>query len=371
MSLLGRGLDASVRSMVPVDYRFGMRQLDLKGSPSDIGREHGHVLASDIERYVTERLRLAGDGSWSGRRSGRDEILDVGGLTIEAHRRFSPDLFEEVEAMAEASGHSVAEMLVLGGFTDIVDVLRNPVGEDDCTAMLVPNSHADAAYLAQTWDMHDTARPFIALLRIDPDRGPASIVFTTAGCVGQMGLNEAGIGVGINNLTADQGVMGVTWPFVVRKALAQTSLDAALDIVANAPVAGGHNFLLMGPDGRGFNVEAMPGKSAVDELGARPIVHTNHCVHASTKALEAARPGSLTESSVARLERGQDLTRAGSLDVGKIWSILSDPAAICRRSEPPHHVESCGAIVLRPATREMWASDGIPVETTPERFAFE
>jgi isopenicillin-N N-acyltransferase-like protein len=72
-----------------------------------------------------------------------------------------------------------------------------------------------------------------------------------------MGMNEAGIGVGINNLTS-YGKAGVTWPFVVRKALEQTDLDDAVSAVLDADLAGGHNFLVMGPDGVGVNIEAMP-----------------------------------------------------------------------------------------------------------------
>ena len=57
-------------------------------------------------------------------------------------------------------------------------------------------------------------------------------------------MNQAGIAIGINNLTATNGRVGVTWPFVVRKALAQTSIDDALVVVLEAELAGAHNYLL-------------------------------------------------------------------------------------------------------------------------------
>jgi isopenicillin-N N-acyltransferase like protein len=332
-----------------------------------MGRAHGKELAADIGAYLVERMRLAGDGSWTGHRVTKEHILQQAEATVGPHQTYAASIHEEVEGMAEAAGVSVAEMILLGGFTDMVDLLRIPVPEDDCTAVLVPPSHADDGYLAQTWDMHDTAGRYIVLCRIEPDQGPAALVYTTAGCVGQMGMNEAGIAIGINNLNAEVGQVGVTWPYVVRKVLQQTDLEAAVGAIMEAAVAGGHNFLVMGPDGDGYDVETMPGKFVVDRLDSRPIVHTNHCLHASTRALEASRPGALTESSHARLRHASELVSEGGLDVDRLWAILSDEESICRRSEPPHHVESCGGIVMRPATRELWASAGIPADTVPQR----
>ena len=113
--------------------------------------------------------------------------------------------------------------MVVGGFTDLVDVVRARIGdapiEDDCTAVLNPANKV----LAQTWDMHASALDYVVFLKLDPVMGPAVVVQTTAGCLGQIGMNEAGIAIGINNLTA-YGKPGVTWPFVVRKVLQQTRL---------------------------------------------------------------------------------------------------------------------------------------------------
>jgi hypothetical protein len=45
-----------------------------------------------------------------------------------------------------------------------------------------------------------------------------------------------------------------------------------------------------------------------------------------------------------------------------------DPQAICQRSRPPYHLESSGAMVMRPATGELWAVWGLPSENEYERF---
>jgi isopenicillin-N N-acyltransferase-like protein len=185
------------------------------------------------------------------------------------------------------------------------------------------------------------------------------VVQTTAGCLGQIGLNEAGIAIGINNLTAI-GKPGVTWPFVVRKVLEQSTLDDAVDAVLEADLAGGHNYLLMGPDGSGVNIEAMPGTVRVDRVTGKPFVHTNHCLDEGTRLEEGARAEEHVASSQARLEHGTDL--AQDLDV-----FFADPA-IARRAAGPKDVATCGAVMIHPGQRRLQSVWGIPGDTPWETF---
>jgi hypothetical protein len=43
--------------------------------------------------------------------------------------------------------------------------------------------------------MHASAGEFVVMLKLDPLIGPDVLVQTTTGCLGQMGMNEAGISV--------------------------------------------------------------------------------------------------------------------------------------------------------------------------------
>jgi isopenicillin-N N-acyltransferase-like protein len=137
---------------------------------------------------------------------------------------------------------------------------------DDCTAFLVPDSRtADGhGFFGQTWDMHDDSTEFVILLRGKPDDGPGYLAFSITGCLGMIGMNDAGIAIGINNLLGGDGQVGVTWPFVVRKALQQTEIDAALACITEAKLAGAHNYMIFDAHGRGYNVEAMSTHCASD-----------------------------------------------------------------------------------------------------------
>lgn len=346
-----------------------IRVLRLVGGPTARGVAHGRAHAAEIGQYAADRISL----SASGTALSRDQLIELAQDCLPAHRAYASDLYDEMEALASAAGLSPSEALVVGGYTDFIDTVRSHAGggpvTDNCTAAIIPDEAADGAgFLAQTWDMHSSATPHIVMLRIEPESGPASLVFSTVGCLGQIGMNEAGIALGINNLTAADGKIGVTWPFVVRKALQQTDLDGALSCVLDADLAGGHNYLVFDRHGRGVNVEAMPGVRHVTEVKGEPLIHTNHCLVDETRAAEADRPDDLQESSDMRLRDATRLLQKRPVNEEALMTLTRDEAWICRQSHPPYDYQTCGAAIMRPRTGDMWACWGVPSENEYEHF---
>jgi isopenicillin-N N-acyltransferase-like protein len=346
-----------------------IRVTRIEGAPDERGHRHGATHAEGIRAFCDERIALTAAGSgWD-----RPALVELAEQMLPAHEAYDGDLHAEMLAMAEAAGISPAEAVIVGGYTDFIDTVRAVAGrapvEDNCTAVLVPDLLADGhGFLAQTWDMEASAIPFVILLDVRPDHGPASLVFTTMGTIGQIGLNEAGIAVGINNLTAADGRIGVTWPFVVRRALAQTTFDAAVAAVLDADLAGGHNFLVLDGEGNGVSIEAMPTATHVERLHADIVAHTNHCLVPATRAVEGPRPADLTASTTHRLAAAVELLPSRPVTVDDLMAMTRDERSICRHPTPPWDYASCGAAVMRPGTGELWACWGIPSENDYEHF---
>ncbi len=342
-------------------YGGPLRNLALAGSAEEIGATHGLRLGEPIRAYLSDRLDLAGDPYWAGRSEDAGRILAMAADTLEHHARFSEPLYEEMLSMAASAGITPAEAVVVGGFTDLIDLVRAAgepgIEEDDCTGVI----DAGNGLVAQTWDMHASAGKYVYLFDIRPDDRPRALVQTTAGCLGQIGMNEAGIAIGINNLTSI-GRPGVTWPFVVRKVLETTELDDAVKVVADAELAGGHNFMIMGPDGIGCNIEAMPGSSRVTRVESGSFVHTNHCLAGETKAEEGLRNPLNEANSDRRLDQGSAL--ASDLE-----AFFAD-TDINRSASSPHEVATCGAVVMRPTRGAMEAVWGRPGAYPWEHFSF-
>lgn len=356
-----------------------IRVLELSGTPYEMGRQHGRAHQGTIRSFAEERLRLAGESAWAGRSVGRAEVLELAEACVEAHRRYSPALTEELKGMADATGLTLAELIVVGGFTDFIDTVYNaaptpagaaPSAADNCTAFLVPDARAvnGQGFFGQTWDMHAGATPHVVLLRGRPAGAPAFLAFSTVGCLGMIGLNELGVAVGINNLLGADGRVGVTWPLVVRQILTCKTADEALETLLAAPLAGAHNYLILDASGHGFNVEATSSTHHVTPLEGEALVHTNHCLVDATRAAERVRDPASQASSETRLLHAQALLSGADVTVEDLQALTRDARAICLRAAPPKFVETCGAAIMRPATGDFWAVWGLPSENTYEHF---
>ena len=345
-----------------------------------MGDAHGRAHAEEIRRYARDRVELVAGGLWSGGPLEPGAVLELADACLPAHEAFSPDLHAEMLAMAGAAGISPAEAVVGGGFTDFVDTVRAATGgphpvsvtEDDCTAFVVPDGRAGGAgFLGQTWDMHDAATDHVVLAWLRPDTGPDALVFTTVGCLGQIGMNSAGVCVGINNLTGNDGRFGVMWPTVVREMLAQTTAAGALDVLLRADLAGAHNYLILDAEGRGFNVEAMPSARPVQPLGDEPLVHTNHVIDAAAAPFEGEQDAEITANSRLRLQLAEAMLAdtAAPVDAERLMALTREPTAICRRPDAKYRVESSGAVIMRPRTGDFWACWGQPADNDYGRFS--
>ncbi len=351
--------------------------LRLRGTPEAMGRAHGEACREAIRQFAAERVALAGDPLWAGRELSRHAVLAAARESLAHHARHAPDLTAELSAMAEACDLAPEEALVVSGFTDFVDTVYTqpapaPTAADNCTAMLIPPQRAEhrQGLFAQTWDMHESATDHVMLIDGRPDGGIPFLAFTSMGCLGMIGMNAAGITVGINNLSGADGKPGVTWNFVVRRILQQDTFSAALACVTDAPLAGAHNYLIMDGEGQGANVEASATRCKVTRLHGDPLTHTNHCLAPEMRAVERARLPQAQASSEARLRRVDELLSGTSaIGVEGVAEITRDQQAICYRGAPPNHVATCGAVIARPATRELWALRGLPSEQRYRRFS--
>ncbi len=360
--------------------RGPIRTVVLAGSARERGIAHGEAYRDEILKYASERVDLVCSGLWSHATLDRATVLGIADECLQDHIDYSPSLTEEMEGLSSATGLSMAELIVVGGFTDFVDIVHNrfkdtngPVefAEDDCTATLIPNHRAGGnGFFAQTWDMHNTATDHVLLLDVRPDDGPRSFVFTTTGCLGQIGMNEAGICVGINNMAAEDGQVGVTWPHVVRKALLQTTIDDALACITDAKLSGAHNYLLFDGLGNGYNIEAFTTTSELTKLESDVVAHTNHALAPHTFAVAQPRADQLLLSSKARLDTALDLTNRDNITIDDVMAMTRNPT-ICYRGGAPFHVETCGAAIMRPSTNDFWACWGLPSENEYQHMSFD
>jgi isopenicillin-N N-acyltransferase-like protein len=224
--------------------------------------------------------------------------------------------------------------------------------------------------------MHGSAEPYVMMLGVpSTDGAPAAWLFTITGCVGMTGLNDRGVGITINNLTSLDARVGVVWPALVRRALRESSADAARDVILSAPLGSGHHYLVASGE-HAFGIETSGEKRKVVYDGTAPLyIHTNHCLDADLASVHTVGPDSTTH---LRYDALCATTRDRAIaDRADVWSRLGShdgyPKSVCTHvatPTEPHKLRTCGAIAMDLATRDLWAAAGCVSHARPHRFGF-
>lgn len=334
------------------------------GEPRARGVAIGRALSAEIAAHIHAwRGSIVAPGGGEARDYVADLLRETDFKT--AIRRHTPDLLEEIEGAAEGAGVASDELYAL----QLLDEewayrVRRAAGRtaQKCSSLAIASPDGPT-WIAQNMDLGDYTDGYQAMLRIGEDgERPAALVFTTAGMIGLMGVNAAGIGVCVNSLPQlPNAAEGLPVAFVLRRLLQTRGLDEASDHVLDLPHATNQHYLIAAPDGvRSFEASAA---GIVEHHAADPrrVFHTNHPL---TAPASPEAPGAW-ENSEARLRSLAGRLAGGSPGLGEIQ------AALCSRDDPRHPVCRSGAgrygfttgsmiSELAPGRVASWASAGPP-----------
>lgn len=380
-----------------------MRTLELaRGASSrQWGQAHGETFRGEIRSLAEIRIYLT---TKLGRFADAAAVL----LTAEAHlpvlAAYDRELYEELCGIAEGAAVSPAHVVVLNHYTDLRDIDPDhphgpegagtpgraedavPEGSDrggdqDGGCSILWTMTAGGPILAQTWDMHATAIPYVMMLHV-PGRGPEQPemwLFTLTGCLGMTGLNQHGMGMAINNLHSKDGRVGVVWPALVRRALREHTARGARDVVLESPIGSGHHYLVADAQAAfGIETSGTLRRLVLDlaeaDAAEPAYVHTNHCLNPAVGAASRVPPASTTYDRYERLRASVEARPVA--DVHDAWARLGShdgyPRSVCTNMatpENPHGAATCGAVAMELGSRRVWAQGGFIHNVAPEIFS--
>lgn len=360
--------------MMPLD------KVVLRGTPEQVGAEHGTLWRHEIPVLASIRTELTLDRSDL---PDRAALRRLAAKHVTVLRTFDEPLFLELRAIADASGTMLEELIVLNHYTDLRDIQRAVWGPASdaldvtepelggCSTALLPRRKGRMAVSGQTWDMHRSATPFVRLVEFRPDGRPAACVLTLTGCLGMAGMNEHGVAVLINNLTSLDARIGIVWSALVRRMLYETTARGALAVLEAAPIGSGHHYLIS--DGReAFAIEASGSRLArLAEGVTEPILHTNHCLLREMQETDRPPQTSTTWSRLDRLRErvwaDPEVARGATVEqlAGLFVDHQGQPSPLCLHlgGDDDHHaVRTCGAIAFDHPTRRILAVRGCTVD---------
>lgn len=341
-----------------------MDVLTLKGmDPRARGRAHGEHFRARIHEIAGIRVELA---VTQGKLSSEASLLAVCRRHLPVLEAFDRDLSEELLGIADGADLDPARVVALNHYTDLKDI-----ADEECTSAAATTP--EGPVIGQTWDMHGSVEPFVVMLELD-----GLYAFSITGCLGLAGMNDAGLGVCINNLRSDDARVGVVWPALVRRMLRERNAEAALHVLMTAPMASGHHYLFADAH-RVYGVETSGTRKHVvlDRRFDQPVTyhHTNHCLSPEIGAVSNVAPTSTSHERFTWLDASlRAAPLAGRRD---LWARLGShdgyPRSLCTHladAENPHAMKTCGAVVIDPRRRELWAHQGCVHGAEPTVFAF-
>jgi isopenicillin-N N-acyltransferase-like protein len=376
-----------------------VRQLILPAGkpPRDWGRIHGESFRGEVKALAAIRAylctKVGGFGSTAAVRAAAAAHLPV-------LERYHLGLYDELIGIAEGADVAPEDIVIANHYTDLRDLDPDPstwqpaplrddpgatgqsvdpgagagaegLGGDGCSVLWAESPAG--RILAQTWDMHATAIPYVMMLHVPPSAdGPAASLLTVTGCLGMAGMSAARVGVAINNLFSTDATLGVVWPAVVRRALHEPSAQAARDRIATSPIGSGHHYFVADRTAA-FAIEASGTRRKQVFAGGGSYCHTNHSLDADVAARSKVPATSTTYDRMRWLEA--DLARARVADLGDAWRRLGSedgwPRSVCTNMatpESPHGAATCGAIAMNLDTGELWGQQGFIHNVDPERW---
>jgi isopenicillin-N N-acyltransferase-like protein len=338
--------------------------LTLSGTPYEIGCQHGSRCAEEIRTFLADRL--ARIDLLRGEPLDRSAALAAAGGHLKWIEAALPELAQEIQGLADGAGISYREAALLQVRRELILHPANPSQCCDCTSVGCFDA-SGRAVLAQNIDLAGGMEELALILRVipaDPAR-PRLCMFTFKGLCGYLGVNSAGLAIGLNMVFSRGWRPGVPPYLLIRHLLGLRSLGEVVSELRRIRRASSR--YLLASDGRAIVGIEM----TVDDerlLTGPPLVHANHFVHPDLLGAEALDPATLAASR--RREETMRRRLAGGQSPA---AILADhdgyPRSICAHNLGTlTRTDTVGSVVLWPAAAELQALAGHPCEGTYVRY---
>ena len=344
-------------------------EVAVSGSAREMGRQIGEAARDMIRGFsavALERVRLTVDVT-------PEQAARIAGDSIARAHAYAPHMVEELEGMAESSGVSLRDLMLL----QVRNQLHAAAGSGCTSFAVAPAANAaGSAIAAQNWDNDPAWDPYTVVLTRRPDDAPAFMSVTQAGLVAYIGINDRGIGCCLNTLPAPSRAEGVPHYFTLRGIYEADSLEGAVHAVDRAERAIPANIMMTTPQGPANLEVTIDGVRVLrDDDGDGLVTHTNHCLHPDLLPINDDFP-ELIESRPRKARIDRLLAEAGQpLTMDAMKAALADhdrhPRSICRHpNDDPLYGEWCTvvSVILEADRGRMHVTRGNPCERPFEMY---
>lgn len=330
--------------------------IEVSGGDFECGEAIGKALQQQVHENIESYMEV---------------FVKEAGVTLEVVRKhakrlipaiqgYAPDLLMEMRGIGAGATATIEDIVALNARTEIMFGLKakhkvrsGAEDGDECTSIgVLPSITADGhTIIGQNWDWRQIVADRTALLKIRKPNAPTILVFTEAGIVGKIGMNETGIGVLSNLLvsTHDQGQQGIPVHVILRKILNARSLHEAIKSITATDRGTSGNFLVGARGGEVIDIEATPKDfTSILPEDDNILTHSNHFLSPEFRPIDI-RKGVSAMTLIRHVRARRLLARdSGTINVKSFMRVFRDhfsyPHGICR------HVDDSDSVLDRTLT---------------------
>lgn len=311
-----------------------MQVVDVSGRPFEMGRQIGEECVSKARaqrKGAAEAISHYTGMSWR-------NAVERAKFYLPYAAEFYPDFVEEIRGYAEGVKMPFDDVFAL-----CCPELSSSQGFHGCTDVVVSEDVTqDGSVLAcHNEDWNPGALKNVVLVRAKPSGKPSFISTCYAGLIPTTGMNDRGISITGNALSANDVRVGIPRLFPVRRVLEARRIGEALTMATPPGRASSYNNICSERTGEIYSLEGSATDCATLYAAAGHLVHTNHYTVETMRKFEAY-PNSIA-GSVVRYNRAKRLLKRqlGSVTIESVKELLRDhvnmPESICGHAKPSLH----------------------------------
>jgi isopenicillin-N N-acyltransferase-like protein len=232
-----------------------------------------------------------------------------------------------------------------------------------------------AAIAGQNFDFIEPWEEYMILLKMKPAAGPRMLAVTSAGCLGLIGFNSAGLAVNLNLLKNKDSLTphkGVPTHIILNKVFSCENPSEAITAIAAAEGRAAKNYLVTSREGDIIGAETTMDDLDIQFAEKGIYTHANYFKAERFRSADLA-PMMLPDSYI-RAQRLFELmdSRRGKISVEMMKQLLRDhnnyPGSICRHTNPRallpvgKLMKTLVSIISCPAEQKAYISYGNPCE---------
>lgn len=261
-----------------------MEKLILKGTPMEVGEQHGRLGKKQVEQSLETYEKLF----YGYQKMSWTQAREASLVHMDAIEKYDPELVEEMDGIAKGAGVDFEDILALNARTEIaLGSYGKKAFSDGCTAFATMPPVGSDVIISQNWDWKGSQEKSILLLEMHIPNKPVVTMVTEGGMVGKIGYNSEGLGLCFNALLTDKKSDEVPIHLALRGILNSFTLSEAISRIKNGQTAASASVLIgkSDHDGTGLAINAEVSPFGMDFVGADEgfLSHTNHIMSQELK----------------------------------------------------------------------------------------